>query len=142
MGVDIIGWLGIIFGGTSIVGWVGSLFYFRQRMKKENLSVQKEEISTTSEAMELLVKVQGILETKIMEITKLQDVVDKNQTQIREQKWTLTEMQRKMVGMQRVLNGESAKKLYAEKYVCFRQDCEIRKPKLGEYSSPPCQDCK
>ena len=41
--------------------------------------------------------------------------------------------ERKINGLQKTIDAEIGKKKFAENNVCFVEDCELRKPKLGTY---------
>ena len=53
--------------------------------------------------------------------------------QIKELKLRVAENERKVMGMQKVIENEFRERRKAEHNICFVDECELRKPRLGTY---------
>lgn len=76
-----------------------------------------------------------IIEQNAMLLKSLQAEIDENKRTIAEQKILINENTRKLKGHQTILMEELGKKKYAERLICFREDCPDRLPPLATYKS-------
>ena len=117
--------VGIISGGA-IAG-----FYLRKQTRGEaTAGVVKESMEALRSALETLTSQQevfaGTVKSKDDEIALLKD-------QIKELKLRVAENERKVAGMQKLIDNEFRERKIAEHNICFVNECELRKPKLGTY---------
>ena len=81
-------------------------------------------------ALETLTSQQGVfadtVKSKDDEIALLKD-------QIKELNLRVAENERKVAGMQKVIESEFRERKKAEHNICFVTDCKLREPSLGTY---------
>lgn len=144
--------------GGSISGIVAAVVYRRENKRmKESQAVTAEMGAKESEA-DALIKYGGAMEKLLENITKQQESFEKSMTEkdiiieqqkhlieqykleldeankkIKQFEYTVKENERKINGMQRVLDEEVGKKRFAEDNICFVEDCTLRKPAKGTY---------
>ena len=121
----ITGVVGIVSGGA-IAG-----FYLRKQTRGEaTAGVVKESMEALRSALETLTSQQNVfastVKSKDEEIEVLKD-------QIKELKLRVSENERKVAGMQKLIESEFRERTKAEHNICFVTECELRKPKLGTY---------
>ena len=121
----ITGVVGIVSGGA-IAG-----FYLRKQTRGEaTAGVVKESMEALRSALETLTSQQNVfastVKSKDEEIEVLKD-------QIKELKLRVAENERKVAGMQKLIESEFRERKKAEHNICFVTECGLRKPKLGTY---------
>ena len=123
----ITGVVGIVSGGA-IAG-----FYLRKQTRGEaTAGVVKESMEALRSALETLTSQQNVfastVKSKDEEIEVLKD-------QIKELKLRVAENERKVAGMQKLIESEFRERTKAEHNICFVTECGLRRPKLGTYKS-------
>ena len=121
----ITGVVGIVSGGA-IAG-----FYLRKQTRGEaTAGVVKESMEALRSALETLTSQQNVfastVKSKDEEIEVLKD-------QIKGLNLRVAENERKVAGMQKLIESEFRERTKAEHNICFVTECELRKPKLGTY---------
>lgn len=121
----ITGVVGIVSGGA-IAG-----FYLRKQTRGEaTAGVVKESMEALRSALETLTSQQDVFAATIKgkddEIVVLKD-------QIKELKIRVSENERKVAGMQKLIESEIRERKKAEHNICFVTDCKLREPALGTY---------
>lgn len=131
--MDWISLLGLIFGGAGFAGSIGAVIYFKPRLKGERLEARKKDVEVSDSAMDLVVKLEERLNSKSDTITKLENQVYLSGVKEREHGWIISEHERKLEGMQRTIRKEIERRKFAERFICFVEDCKLRRPPLGTY---------
>lgn len=131
--MDWISLLGFIFGGAGLIGSIGAILYFKPRFKVEKLTAKGKDIEVSDSAMDLVAKLEKRLNSKSDMITKLEEQACIDRQKARERDYLLAQHERKIEGMQRTIKEEIKKRKFAERLICFEEDCTLRKPKLGTY---------
>ena len=131
--MDWIGLLGFIFGGAGLVGSVGAIIYFKPRLKGERLEARRKDVEVSDSAMDLVIKLEARLNSKSDTITKLESQIDNSRIRERERDYVISEHERKIEGMQRTIKKEIERRKFAERFICFVEDCKLRRPPLGTY---------
>ena len=121
----ITGVVGIVSGGA-IAG-----FYLRKQTRGEaTAGVVKESMEALRSALETLTSQQNVfastVKSKDDEIALLKD-------QIKALKLRVSENERKVAGMQKLIDNEFRERKIAEHNICFVTDCKLREPALGTY---------
>lgn len=121
----ITGAVGIVSGGA-IAG-----FYLRKQTRGEaTAGVVKESMEALRSALETLTSQQNVfastIKSKDDEIATLKD-------QIKELNLRVAENERKVAGMQKLIDNEFRERKKAEHNICFVTDCKLREPALGTY---------
>ena len=121
----ITGVFGIISGGT-----LTGLYLRKQTKGSATAGVVKESMEALKSALETLTSQQEVfavtVKSKDDEISYLKD-------QIKELNLRVAENERKVAGMQKIIESEISERKKAEHNICFVDDCKLRKPKLGTY---------
>lgn len=117
--------VGIISGGA-IAG-----FYLRKQTRgAATAGVVKESMEALRSALETLTSQQDVfastIKSKDDEIALLRD-------QIKELKFRVSENERKVAGMQKLIDDEFRERKLAEHNICFVDECKLREPPLGTY---------
>lgn len=118
--------LGLVGGGT-LTG-----FMLRKQTEgsatagvvKESMDALKSSLETLTSQQEVFAEV---VKSKDNEILALKE-------QIKELNLRVAENERKVAGMQRTIDNEIRLRKTAEGNICFVEDCELRRPKLGTYN--------
>ena len=123
----ITGVVGIVSGGA-IAG-----FYLRKQTRGEaTAGVVKESMEALRSALETLTSQQNVfastVKSKDEEIEVLKD-------QIKGLNLRVAENERKVAGMQKIIESEFRERTKAEHNICFVTECELRKPRLGTYKN-------
>jgi chromosome segregation ATPase len=117
--------ISLVSGGT-----ITGLYLRKQTEGSATAGVVKESMEALKSALETLTSQQDVfaitLKSKDDEIVALKD-------QIKELNLRVAENERKVAGMQRTIENEIRLRKEAEGNICFIDDCEMRKPKLGTY---------
>ena len=119
------GAVGIVSGGA-IAG-----FYLRKQTRGEaTAGVVKESMEALRSALETLTSQQNVfastVKSKDDEIATLKD-------QIKELNLRVAENERKVAGMQKLIDNEFRERKLAEHNICFVNECKLREPALGTY---------
>lgn len=119
--------ISLVSGGT-----ITGVYLRKQTEGSATAGVVKESMDALKSALETLTSQQGVFATTIKskddEIALLKD-------QIKELNLRVAENERKVAGMQKVIESEFRERKKAEHNICFVTDCELRKPKLGTYKN-------
>lgn len=90
---------------------------------RESMDALKSSLETLTSQQEVFAEV---VRSKDNEIASLKE-------QIKELNLRVAENERKVAGMQRTIDNEIRLRKTAESNICFVEDCELRRPKLGTY---------
>ena len=119
--------ISLVSGGT-----LTGLYLRKQTEGSATAGVVRESMDALKSALETLTSQQGVFATTIKskddEIALLKD-------QIKELNLRVAENERKVAGMQKIIESEFRERKKAEHNICFVTDCELRKPKLGTYKN-------
>lgn len=122
-----------IFGGTSI-------FQF--------ITIRSQRKMIAGQAGQEEAKADGLNLANIRELLHLQGeqllvAENRNKTlsenyegalkKMREYDYKMQEFERKINGMEKVINQEMSRRTYAEAFVCLNKDCDNRRPTLGNF---------
>lgn len=117
--------ISLVSGGT-----ITGLYLRKQTEGSATAGVVKESMEALKSALETLTSQQDVfaitIKSKDDEIVALKE-------QIKELNLRVAENERKLAGMQRIIENEIRLRKEAEGNICFVSDCEMRKPKLGTY---------
>lgn len=91
---------------------------------RESMDALKSSLETLTSQQEVFAEV---VRSKDNEIVSLKE-------QIKELNLRVAENERKVAGMQRTIENEIRLRKTAESNICFVEDCELRRPKLGTYN--------
>ena len=125
-------WEYIVTAAISLVsgGTITGLYLRKQTEGSATAGVVKESMEALKSALETLTSQQEVfavtVKSKDDEIVTLKD-------QIKELNLRVAENERKVAGMQKLIESEFRERKKAEYNICFATDCELRKPKLGTY---------
>ena len=123
----ITGVVGIVSGGA-IAG-----FYLREQTRGEaTAGVVKESMEALRSALETLTSQQDVFATTIK---SKDDEIAMLKEQIKALNLRVAENERKLGGMQKTIDNEIRERKKAEHYICFVEDCKLRKPMLGTYKN-------
>ena len=119
--------ISLVSGGT-----ITGLYLRKQTEGSATAGVVKESMEALKSALGMLTSQQEVfaitVKSKDDEIALLKD-------QIKELNLRVAENERKVAGMQKVIESEFRERKKAEHNICFVTDCELRKPKLGTYKN-------
>lgn len=117
--------ISLVSGGT-----ITGLYLRKQTEGSATAGVVKESMEALKSALETLTSQQDVfaitIKSKDDEIVALKE-------QIKELNLRVAENERKLAGMQRIIENEIRLRKEAEGNICFVTDCEMREPKLGTY---------
>ena len=117
--------MSLVSGGT-----LTGLYLRKQTEGSATAGVVKESMEALKSALETLTSQQEVfavtVKSKDDEIVTLKD-------QIKELNLRVAENERKVAGMQKLIESEISERKKAEHNICFVNDCKLRKPKLGTY---------
>ena len=125
-------WEYIVTAAISLVsgGTITGLYLRKQTEGSATAGVVKESMDALKSALETLTSQQGVfadtVKSKDDEIALLKD-------QIKELNLRVAENERKVAGMQKVIESEFRERKKAEHNICFVTDCKLREPSLGTY---------
>ena len=71
--------------------------------------------------------------SKVINDYKIQHLKTLNQKLKNLEFGKVSENDRKISGMQKIIEGEISERKKAENNICFADDCKLRRPKLGTY---------
>ena len=117
--------ISLVSGGT-----ITGLYLRKQTEGSATAGVVKESMDALKSALETLTSQQGVfadtVKSKDDEIALLKD-------QIKELNLRVAENERKVAGMQKLIESEFRERKKAEHNICFVNDCKLREPSLGTY---------
>lgn len=117
--------MSLVSGGT-----LTGLYLRKQTEGSATAGVVKESMDALKSALETLTSQQEVfaatVKSKDVEIVVLKD-------QIKELKIRVSENERKVAGMQKLIESEIRERKKAEHNICFVTDCKLREPALGTY---------
>lgn len=130
---------GLITGG-------GASWLFK--IKEDKAGSQADVVDSSTEAMNKMMELIGsqqdrfnkIIEGKDKLIEQQQGLIDGYKTALEEAnqkmkslEFNVGENNRKIIGMQKIIDNEIKERKMAENSVCFVTDCKLRRPPLGTY---------
>ena len=117
--------ISLVSGGT-----ITGLYLRKQTEGSATAGVVRESMEALKSTLETLTNQQAVfvntVKSKDDEIATLKD-------RIKELNLRVAENERKVAGMQKLIESEFRERKKAEHNICFVTDCELRKPKLGTY---------
>ncbi len=117
--------ISLVSGGT-----LTGLYLRKQTEGSATAGVVKESMEALKSALETLTSQQEVfavtVKSKDDEIVTLKD-------QIKELNLRVAENERKVAGMQKLIESEFRERKKAEHNICFVTDCKLREPSLGTY---------
>ncbi len=140
------GVLGLLAGGG--VSW---LFKIREDKAGAKVGVVEQSTGVIQKVMELLDTQQEKLanmiaqkdnmieqQVKLIEeykcsLEEANKKLDEANRKIKQYEYLAKETDRKLSGMQKIIDEEVVKKRFAEDNICFVEDCGLRKPRKGTY---------
>ena len=93
----------------------------------DNFEKQQVTFGEALDGKDLIIKQQQELLDRYKETLE-----DANQ-KMRGLKYKVAEYERKLAGMQRIIDSEIKDRKMAENNICFVNECKLRQPKLGTY---------
>lgn len=136
----IISALGGVLGGSTLTG-----FALRKQTKGAATADAIDKYNKTFSAiLDNIIKHQETFSAQIADrdksISDRDSIIEQNKeimyglrSQISELKYKVAENERKMKGMQNIIDGEFKKRSFAENNICLRENCDIRIPEKGAY---------
>ena len=117
--------ISLVSGGT-----ITGLYLRKQTEGSATAGVVRESMEALKSTLETLTNQQAVfvntVKSKDDEISTLKD-------RIKELNLRVAENERKVAGMQKIIESEFRERKKAEHNICFVTDCEFRKPKIGTY---------
>ena len=120
------------------------------RIKEDKAGSKADVVDSSTEAMNKMMELIGSQQDRFNKIIEGKDkLIEQQQGLINEYKSALeeanqklknlefkvSENDRKIIGMQKIIDNEIKERKKAEHNICFVDDCESREPKLGTYKS-------
>ena len=120
------------------------------KIKEDKAGSKADVVDSTTEAMNKMMTLIGtqqerlnaIIEDKDRLIEQQQGLIDGYKSALEEAnqklknlEFKVSENDRKIIGMQKIIDNEIRKRKLAEHNICFVDDCESREPKLGTYKT-------
>ena len=117
--------ISLVSGGT-----ITGLYLRKQTEGSATAGVVRESMEALKSTLETLTDQQAVfantVKSKDDEIAALKD-------QIKGLNLRVAENERKVAGMQKLIESEISERKKAENNICFADDCKLRRPKLGTY---------
>ena len=119
------------------------------KLKEDKASSQADVVDSSTEAMNKMMELIGSQQDRFNKIIEGKDkLIEQQQGLINEYKSALEEANqklkslefkvgendRKICGMQKIIESEISERKKAEHNICFVDDCKSREPKLGTYN--------
>ena len=131
--------ISLVSGGT-----ITGLYLRKQTEGSATAGVVKESMEALKSALEMLTGQQerfnAIIKDKDRLIEQQQGLINEYKAALEEAnqklktlEFKVSENDRKIIGMQRIIDNEIKERKKAEHNICFVDDCESREPKLGTY---------
>ena len=120
------------------------------KIKEDKAGSKADVVDSSTEAMNKMMTLIGtqqerlnaIIEDKDRLIEQQRGLINEYKTALEEAyqklknlEFKVSENDRKICGMQKIIDNEIRKRKLAEHNICFVDDCESREPKLGTYKS-------
>ena len=120
------------------------------KLKEDKASSQADVVDSSTEAMNKMMTLIGtqqerlnaIIEGKDKLIEQQQGLINEYKTALEEAnqklknlEFKVSENDRKISGMQKIIESEIGERKKAEHNICFVTECQLRKPKLGTYKT-------
>ena len=91
-------------------------------------------ISTQQEKLNAIIKDKDkLIEQQQELINGYKTALDEANQKLKNLEFKVSENDRKIGGMQKIIEGEISERKKAENNICFADDCKLRRPKLGTY---------
>jgi hypothetical protein len=118
------------------------------KLKEDKASSQANVVDSSTEAMNKMMELIGsqqdrfnkIIEGKDKLIEQQRGLINEYKTALEEAnqklknlEFKVSENDRKICGMQKIIDNEIRERKKAEYNICFVEDCKMREPKLGTY---------
>ncbi len=118
------------------------------KLKEDKASSQADVVDSSTEAMNKMMTLIGtqqerlnaIIEDKDRLIEQQQGLIDGYKSALEEAnqklknlEFKVSENDRKICGMQKIIDNEIKERKIAENSICFVTDCKLRRPPLGTY---------
>ena len=118
------------------------------KLKEDKASSQADVVDSSTEAMNKMMTLIGtqqerlnaIIEDKDRLIEQQRGLINEYKTALEEAnqklknlEFKVSENDRKICGMQKIIDNEIKERKKAEYNICFVTDCKLREPKLGTY---------
>jgi hypothetical protein len=141
-------WEYLITGVIGILTGGGITWLFR--IKEDKASSKADVVDSSTEAMNKMMELIGsqqdrfnkIIEGKDKLIEQQQGLINDYKTALEEAnqklknlEFKVSENDRKICGMQKIIESEISERKKAEHNICFVDECQLRKPKLGTYKT-------
>lgn len=123
-------WIAAVIGIIGGIGGIGTIIYWRQNRGSATAGVVKESMDALKSALETLTSQQEVF---AITIKSKDDEIASLKEQIKELNLRVAENERKVAGMQKLIDNEFRERKKAEHNICFVDDCKLREPKLGTY---------
>ena len=139
-------WEYLITGVIGILTGGGITWLFR--IKEDKAGSKADVVDSSTDAMNKMMELIGsqqdrfnnIIEGKDKLIEQQQGLIDGYKSALEEAnqklknlEFKVSENDRKISGMQKIIESEINERKKAEHNICFVDDCQLRKPKLGTY---------
>jgi hypothetical protein len=141
-------WEYLITGVIGILTGGGITWLFR--IKEDKASSKADVVDSSTEAMNKMMELIGSQQDRFNKIIEGKDkLIEQQQGLINDYKAALeeanqklknlefkvSENDRKICGMQKIIESEIGERKKAEHNICFVNECQLRKPKLGTYKT-------
>ena len=118
------------------------------RIKEDKAVSKADVVDSSTDAMNKMMtlistqqeKLNAIIKDKDKLIEQQQELINGYKTALEEAnqklknlEFKVSENDRKISGMQKIIEGEISERKKAEHNICFADDCKLRRPKLGTY---------
>jgi hypothetical protein len=141
-------WEYLITGVIGILTGGGITWLFR--IKEDKAGSKADVVDSSTEAMNKMMELIGSQQDRFNKIIEGKDkLIEQQQGLINDYKAALeeanqklknlefkvSENDRKICGMQKIIESEIGERKKAEHNICFVDECQLRKPKLGTYKT-------
>jgi chromosome segregation ATPase len=133
--------ISLVSGGT-----LTGLYLRKQTEGSATAGVVKESMEALKSALEMLTSQQERLNAIIKDKDKLIEqqqglindykaALEEANQKLKNLEFKVSENDRKICGMQKIIESEISERKKAEHNICFVTECQLRKPKLGTYKT-------